>query len=505
MENSKGVTTEGLTARRILVLQSRKRMGKLVAAWWLLAVAIPATLVLAARGSNWQSLTQVGAYAGLLVLIAVTSLYFTKTRSISVLLLNRIDLLEIPVYLSFTAVVLIAFFGLVPLLDPTYLLPGVDLARDLQLGLLLTGVGYLAMWGGYLVLVAVLKPRLALRVVRPWRNVNFDRPGFIRCVGLYVFVLIVRLLQYRFAGTLEVGLGPLLQPVLFLSEISWLLMALFTMQMASDRWPRWVFIVVIVLESFLVVLSGWSSSLLKILFLIIACFAYANKRIPYFLVIVGCIAAFMLTPITRAMRGADFSSANTVANALVTSTESYWSDDRAGVASNQALLLARQSGTAQLPGLMLKLTPSVIPYRPVSELSSIPLSFIPRIFWSDKLESGRKGIQFTEEYLGLYGHGSAATTLVGSAYLYGGWIVAIGMMGLAGALFALFYYLIMVPAINSRQVGLAALYAAIILTNLHLGEGDIAGLWQGFIQRTTIFFICLVFLCVRTRTHVPRP
>lgn len=31
MENIKGVTTEGQTAKRVLALQSRKKMGKLVA------------------------------------------------------------------------------------------------------------------------------------------------------------------------------------------------------------------------------------------------------------------------------------------------------------------------------------------------------------------------------------------------------------------------------------------------------------------------------------------
>lgn len=504
MENSNSVMAESIAAKRFLAIQSRRRMGRLVAVWWAFALGIPAMVIVASRNTDFRSLTQAGTYGALWILLGLIYLYFTKKRSISVLLLNRVDLLEIPVYLSFTGLILIALFGLVPYLDPTYLLPAVDSARDLPLGLLLIGVGYLAMWGGYLLLVAVLKPRLALRVIHPSRDVDFDKPGFIRCIILYTFVLVVRLLQYRYFGVLDASLGPLLQPVLFLTETSWLLMALFTVQTALGRWPRWIFFVVIILESLLVVLSGWSSSLLKILFLVIACFAYADKRIPYSLVLVGCIAAFMLTPITRAMRGADFSSVNSVVNTLVTSTESYWLGDRTGVTTNQELLLARQSGTAQLPGIMLKLTPSAIPYRPASELASIPISFVPRVFWPDKLESGRKGIQFTEEYLGLYGHGAAATSLAGSAYLYGGWLVAVAMMALAGAVFALFYYLVMVPAINSRQVGLLALYVAIILTNLHLGEGDIAGLWQGLVQRTIIFFGFVVVLCFRSRTHAPR-
>jgi hypothetical protein len=355
------------------------------------------------------------------------------------------------------------------------------------------------MWSGYGLTVAALKTHAVQRRVHPASGLNFDNPVFYRVISLYLFIVILKLVLFRNATDGLTNLGFLRQPVMFLLDLSWLLVALFIMQTILGRWPRWIFAVVMILEIFIVVLSGWSSSLLKIVFLLIASFAYIGKRVSYPLLLVFCLVGFILTPVTRSMRNADFSSPDAVINTLVTSTDKYWRNNTEGTSLNQELLIGRQSGTAQLPGLILRLTPSIIPYRPVTELLSIPISFIPRVLWPDKLEAGKKGSDFSEEYLGTFGHGSAATTMAGSAYMYGGWIVVILMMGLAGIVFAITYYLIMVPALNSRQVGLFALYAGLVMVNFHLGEGDIAGLWQGLVQRTVIFFCCLVALCIRNR------
>lgn len=475
-------------------------LGKVVVIWWLVTLAVIAAVLLYSSGQLYLPLVaDAVAYLVLWILISITCLYFVKKWSFSVVLGKGIDLLEIPVYLTFTGLILIGLFGIAPYFDRYYLIPGIDISTDVFSGLLLTGVGLLAMWLGYALTVLGLKKRaIKGRVIKKY-GLNFARPSFYRTFGLYIFLLIIRFLLFRAYNSTPINLGFLQQPVTYLLEVVWFLVSLFTMQMALRRWPKWVFIVVIVIEAVFAVLSGWSSTLLKIVFLLIASFAYAGKPLPYKFVLAGLFAGFILTPVTRSMRYADLSSSNSIIESLTTSSERYWGGNTEGVSTNQELLIRRQSGTAQLPGLILKLTPSLIPYRSSAELLSIPVSFIPRAFWPDKFESGSKGTVFVEEYLGLYGHGAAATTLAGSSYMYGGWMVVILMMGLAGVVFAVTYYLIMVPAYNSTQVGLFAMYAGVVIANFHLGEGDISGMWQGLIQRTVVFFLCLIFICFTFR------
>jgi len=42
----------------------------------------------------------------------------------------------------------------------------------------------------------------------------------------------------------------------------------------------------------------------------------------------------------------------------------------------------------------------------------------------------------------------------------------------------------------------------VVIYNFHIGEGDILGLWQGFVQTTLVFFLIHVFLCIRMKRIV---
>lgn len=493
-------TTQTFATKQTYNSKSGINTRKVIIVWGVFTLIAITLTILSWRG--WQFplalFLEGSTYLGLWVLISLGCWYFIKRWSFSAVLGKGIDLLEIPVYLNFTGLVLISLFGIAPYLDRTHLIPLVDTPIDLPRGLLLIGVGYVAMWGGYAITVGTLKARAFQRNVYPTTSLNFDNPSLSRAMGLYFFIVFLKLVVFHIY---QINLGGLRQPVFFFLETSWLLLALFIIQTALGRWPRSVLVIMLTCEAFIVILSGWSSALLKIMFILIAGFAYTGKRVPYTLLLAGCLAGFVLTPVTRSMRTADSSSADAVISAVTMSVDRYWYSAQEGVSANQELLIRRQSATAQLPGFMLRLTPSVIPYRSTSELLSIPISFIPRALWPNKLKSGEKGTTFAEEYLGLDGSSAAATTLAGSSYMYGGWTVMIIMMGLAGIIFAITYYLIMVPALNSSQVGLMALYAGLIMANFHLGEGDIAGMWQGLIQRTFVFFCCLVILCINRSTN----
>ena len=92
-------------------------------------------------------------------------------------------------------------------------------------------------------------------------------------------------------------------------------------------------------------------------------------------------------------------------------------------------------------------------------------------------------------------------TMAGNAYIYGGWLVLIVGMFTIGVLAASTYRWFAIPGLLNGQVGLLAVYAAVVIGNFHLGEGDFVSLWQGLIQRILVFAVVARLLC---RKNTPK-
>jgi len=146
----------------------------------------------------------------------------------------------------------------------------------------------------------------------------------------------------------------------------------------------------------------------------------------------------------------------------------------------------------------MNLTPSAIPFLPINELIQTPLTVIPRILWPDKPVFTDTYSVITQDYLGLpENSGASAPTIVGNAYMYGGWwVVIIGML-ILGLFFGLIYKYLVIPSFENNYIALLAFYGGFVIANFHIGEGDFISIWQGLVQRGIVFLLVLIFLSAR--------
>ena len=106
----------------------------------------------------------------------------------------------------------------------------------------------------------------------------------------------------------------------------------------------------------------------------------------------------------------------------------------------------------------------------------------------------------TQDYLGLSENsGASAPTIVGNAYMYGGWAVVIFGMIILGIVFGFLYKYLVIPSLNNSNVAFLSLYAGYVIANFHIGEGDFISVWQGLVQRGLVFLLLLLLLCARKK------
>ena len=90
-------------------LQTERVSWRVVAVWWFIVLVFIMTII------NWRHLQPVidaKNYLLLWILLAVICLIFILRFSVSSKRLGKVDILEIPVYISVTSILLIAIFGM---------------------------------------------------------------------------------------------------------------------------------------------------------------------------------------------------------------------------------------------------------------------------------------------------------------------------------------------------------------------------------------------------------
>lgn len=410
----------------------------------------------------------------------------------SVQIVKQIDLLEIPVYMTLTNLFLIGITGVAVYFDPSLLI--LPSTADLPASLLLITASLWAMWGGYaLVSLTWRKQNPEARAAR------FSTPSLRRTLILYGGVLLLRLglfaagsgERFRIGGGLDL-FGEWSQWVTYLRATSWVTLALILIQVMRGKWGRWLY-GTLVIELLMAILTGWASQLIKLAALFLAVMVYTRKPPGSRLIVIALwvLGSFMLTPLARFMRGTDQDL-----DALLRGVQVVANSDAAN--STWTLFLRRQSAIAQTPALIMLKTPSVVPYRSLDELMLAPFSFIPRALWTNKPAYADIGSLVTSQYFGIDPrNGSSAATFAGNLYMYGGTALVILVMIAFGAFSAVIYRVFAVPGLLSGQVGLLAAYAGIVIFNLHLGEGEILGTFQGMLQVSVIFYGAAWWLCPR--------
>lgn len=481
-----------------------KDFRRVIAIWWTITLLV---IVIMLWGSTFH-LRGLSIYMGLWFAISLLCYYFSLKWTFNHRLGLPPNILEIPVYISFTMMLLISLFGAAPYFDDKFLLRQLSSVNELPVGLLLTGVGLMSMWVGYGLVVSLWpvhsKTKPTGKIQRR-HLVQLGEPSLQRTMLIYVATVVFRLFLFymgwgeRFGKTIDFGVWN--QWLAYPLQLRWFFVALVALQVFKGRWPKSTFIFVVGYETLMAVVSGWSSTLLKIALIVVGCFLFTQRKLPVrAMVASGFILIFalvILTPVARFYRTVDNSS---IINTLTALSEGFGSrNTNESIIFTTNLLVKRQTDTAQTPSLFLKFTPTYIPYRPIEDLLVVPLSFIPRVIWPDKPEYGRLGGIISQDYFGIFRFdvGASAATFAGSAYIYGGWDAMAVSMSLLGIVSAMYYALIALPALKGENFSLLALYIGVVIFNFHIGEGDILGLWQGFIQTTLVFLVVHVFLCAR--------
>ncbi len=480
---------------------------KILVGWGVVVLFILAIIVIYSQAIEPTSAV---TYTILWAEISLICLFFVMRYSFSVRLEGAPNILEIPVYISFTSLVLIALAGLAPYFDKKYLASTLSSVTLLPKGFLLTGVGLVCMWLGYAVVVSTWYAKPQKRTLGQQRlHLDFSNPSFDRTLVIYSGLFVIRLMLILNGGgekggrVLKFGLFDMW--LTYLLTLHWVLIGLFILQGASRRWPRLPLLFVLPAEVFIVLLTGYSSSALKLLFFVMGCFSFQGQRLSWRKIIVAVIFLTFFVPAVRSIRTTqEWTSAagsinqnSYISSAFAGVERSFLTNRQEAIGSSRDLFLKRQSEIAQTPAIILERTPSRVAYRPFDELVTLPFWILPRVVWSSKPDWGTIGATITKQYFDVpSSYGASAVTLAGSVYIYGGWGFVMVSMFILGIFSAQLYVVTAIPAHLNNQIGLYALYASSVIFNLHIGENSVPDLWQGFVQFVLINLVLLFFLCV---------
>ena len=156
----------------------------------------------------------------------------------------------------------------------------------------------------------------------------------------------------------------------------------------------------------------------------------------------------------------------------------------------------RQTEVATSTGLIVALTPTVLPFEGWQQFLMLPTKFVPRLLWPDKPILSR-GRWFSVQYRGLDDDttSSSAMTMFGEGFLFFGWTgVCVGMLIVGSVLAVLF------RGLSPR--GFLPVYLALLPTILEI-EPELSSYVTSLVQRSLVFVI--VFFVFTYRSRALRP
>jgi hypothetical protein len=258
----------------------------------------------------------------------------------------------------------------------------------------------------------------------------------------------------------------------------------------------------LVLELVLAVSSGF---LMPVILPVVLCVATAaaldrlRSRDVALIAAAGLVVATFV-PVIAAVRQdrlGDIGTADvaTVSDALTVPAK-YWLD---GVSSGDGAydkFFGRQAEVASATGLVMTLTPAVIPFEGLESFLGLPASLIPRAFWPDKPTLSR-GVWFSATFRGLEKDTTSwsAMTIFSEGYLFYGWTGVVLAMVIAGVLLALVHRALDTPR-------LAVVYLALVPTILQI-EPEFSSYFTTLVQRSLVFLAVFVLLThTKNQQHI---
>jgi hypothetical protein len=295
---------------------------------------------------------------------------------------------------------------------------------------------------------------------------NTDRAFALqRLVGLYLVSTAVRGFHLRNLGvaygsdlTAWGSLEPLAQWIGYVEDLRYLALALLVAHVVRRRTGY----VWLGMSLFVELMLGVSSGFLT----------------PVIMPVVLCIVTAVVFIGTR--------EAASAADALA-APRTYWLGGLSSLDTAYRKFFGRQSEVASATGLVMALTPAVVPYEGFERFLTLPSGLIPRALWPDKPTLSR-GVWFSSTFRGLEEDTTSysAMTIFSEGYLFYGWTGALVAMVITGAVLAVLRRRLD----NSR---LALVYLALVPTILQI-EPEFSSYLITLVQRAVVFAATFIVL-----------
>jgi hypothetical protein len=358
-------------------------------------------------------------------------------------------------------------------------------------GLVLMLVGSTALCVGYGIGMSVFAP--ARWVIR----LGQERIQFRAVLLAYAGILLIQLLQLAVTSVAYAADVTSVGPSWFLAWIHYsvgvmpLVLALMVVGAIRQGWPRTPIALAWLIQCGLIFVSGFSKPMLNLILVFALASLLAGIRLRRLLIpgVLGLALAVLVVPIAEDIRvqlyeGQFDGSAGAAPFAVLTAFDQTWGQgSEVGWTVFSDKLIERQTVSAMSPGVMMSLTPSVIPFQGADKLLAIPTYLVPRALWPDKpiITTGR---WLSSTYFGYDSTtvNSAAATLYGDLYIISGWWAAILGSVLLGMLLAL-------VAKNTLGAGLGTVLVALVQVYVHVGSGYVSEV-LAIVQQFVVLMVC---------------
>jgi hypothetical protein len=330
-----------------------------------------------------------------------------------------------------------------------------------------------------------------------------------RAVALYLASVAARALRL---ATLGMGFGADLaawgplqsmdQWIGYIEDLRFLALALLVAHVMRRRAGHLWLGVAVILEFVLGVSSGFLTPvILPIVLCVTTAAACSRLRGHHFALMAAAgLVVSTFVPVIAAIREDRMGVVGTAdlvgVGDVLTAPGKYW---LAGVSAGDGVydkFFGRQVEVASATGLVVMLTPAVVPFEGLERFLALPAGLIPRVLWPDKPSLSR-GVWFSSTFRGLEENTSSysAMTIFSEGYLFYGWTGTVLAMLIAGA----------VLAVVRRRLDnprLVLVYLALVPTILQI-EPELSSYLTTLVQRSLVFLIVFVLL-THTRAAGPR-
>jgi hypothetical protein len=332
-----------------------------------------------------------------------------------------------------------------------------------------------------------------------------------RVVALYLVSMAARglhLLMLGVAYGTDISAWGALQSVAqwigYIEDLRFLALALFVAHVIRRGTGHVWLAIPLLIELAFAVSSGFLMPVILPVVLCVATAAALDRLRHRDLALIAAAGLVVTTfvPVIAAMRqdrmgGVGTADVATSSDALTVPAR-YWLD---GISSGDGAydkFFGRQAEVASANGLVMALTPAVVPYEGLGSFLALPASLIPRVFWPDKPTLSR-GVWFSTTFRGLQQDTTSwsAMTIFSEGYLFYGWTGVVLAMLIAGVLLALVHRGLDTPRLK-------IVYLALVPTILQI-EPEFSSYFTTLVQRSLVFLGVFLLLTLLRNERTEQP